>query len=399
MSTALKRIRSRILVPFFLRFLLPVLRALPLRSTVFGPVKRTCPSLAGFIEARQGNSRADHWLRRIGPEIESTNPAPEVASPGLPGNYEQIRVLRCPETYLARLHGGRIATHAMEVISPDDSVFSDLYYTDPSIRPSRSMVTPVLPRMRRKEGTYATISISRPSNYCHWIRDCLTRLWILDTCGVDDFRLIVPRDSRPFQRPLLAMLGFSDDRLVPFGHEHWRVEQLLVPSLTNRHRQAHPEACRWLRERFRAAIAPGPASRRLYVSRALAKKRHVSNESELLELLEPYGFECLQTEIMTAEAQAETFSQAEIVVAPHGAGLANMIFMPEGSLVVEMNHHRRTKASFYSMTTALGLRYAIITNAPETPGDTTAQEKGDVDFAIPRDRLEEALNSLGVEKA
>ncbi len=401
MSTLLKRIRSRILVPIFLRVFLPILRALPLRSTIVGPVKQTAPSLAEYIEesrARpEGEKRqARHWIIRVDRELEIENPAPVLASPRLPRNYDQIRVLRCPETYLGHLRWGRLATHALEVISPDDMIFDDLYYARPSSRPTRSMITPLLPRARKKEGAYATICISRPSNYCHWICDCLTRLWILDVCGIDDFRLVVPKKSTSFQLQTLRMLGYGEERLAPFGHEHWIVEHLLVPSLTNRYRQVSPEACRWLRERFRSALTLNATSKRIYISRFLARKRRVMNEDELLRVLLAAGFDCVRAETMTAEAQAETFAQAEVVVAPHGAGLANMVFMKEGTLVIELSHYRKTKPNFYSMASALGIRYACITDAPEDPEDETDELGGDVDFAIPKERLESALQTLGI---
>ncbi len=401
MSAGLRRLRSQILVPLFLRFVLPALRALPLPSTIIGPVRRTLPSLAGFIESSRAGSATEarkdgHWVVRVADEMKQTNPPPVLALPGLPDNYQQIRMLRCPEIYLGQLHWGRVATHALEVVSPTDAVFEDLFHTLPSVRPTRSMIAPLLPRVERKPGTYATICIGNPSNYCHWIRDCLTRLWVLDACDATDFHLIVPKDSAPFQRQTLEMLGYGEDRLAPFGREHWQVEHLLVPSLTNRYRNACPAACQWLRKRFRDAIGRPKASKRLYVSRALAGKRRVSNEVELMPILETHGFSQVQAETLTAREQAETFAQAEIIVAPHGAGLANMIFMEEDTLVVELNRYSRMKSSFYSMASALGIRYACITDAPQNPEDENDRQTGDIDFSIPADRLSSALRTLGL---
>jgi capsular polysaccharide biosynthesis protein len=48
------------------------------------------------------------------------------------------------------------------------------------------------------------------------------------------------------------------------------------------------------------------------------------------------GFESVLTERLSVHEQVEMFSQASVLVAPHGAGLANMVFARPGLTVLEI---------------------------------------------------------------
>ena len=67
---------------------------------------------------------------------------------------------------------------------------------------------------------------------------------------------------------------------------------------------------------------------RIYVSRKLAGKRHLSNEDEFLPLLKKYKFRKVYLEKMTIIEQVDLFRKASHVIAAHGAGLTNILFAP-----------------------------------------------------------------------
>ena len=57
-------------------------------------------------------------------------------------------------------------------------------------------------------------------------------------------------------------------------------------------------------------------------------------------------------------AQAvETWRTASVAIAPHGAGLTNMIFMPRGSIVVEILAHGQMGRVYGSLAQMMGHRY------------------------------------------
>jgi Glycosyltransferase 61 len=104
------------------------------------------------------------------------------------------------------------------------------------------------------------------------------------------------------------------------------------------------------------AAAPR-ASRRLFVSRRDAAKRRVVNEDELLTALATLGFEVIVPGALTFGEQVAAFSSADVVVGPHGAGLANAIFMPRGSTIVELHHADSGLTHYERLAALVGLRY------------------------------------------
>jgi hypothetical protein len=97
--------------------------------------------------------------------------------------------------------------------------------------------------------------------------------------------------------------------------------------------------------------------RRLLVSRRDATKRRVANEDALFTALAAFGFEVIVPGALTFAEQVATFSSAEIVVGPHGAGLANALFMPPGSAMLELHHVNFGRPWYRRLAETLRLRY------------------------------------------
>ena len=74
---------------------------------------------------------------------------------------------------------------------------------------------------------------------------------------------------------------------------------------------------------------------RVYVSRNDARLRRVLNEKKLMPKLKSLGFECVALAELPIARQVALFRQAEIVVAPHGAGLAHIAWCKPGTKIVE----------------------------------------------------------------
>lgn len=87
---------------------------------------------------------------------------------------------------------------------------------------------------------------------------------------------------------------------------------------------------------IRSRLTPGMAAKRIYIDRRTAVRRRCTNESKLIERLEGLGFRPVALERLSFTEQAALFSAAEMVVAPHGAGLAHVMFAPPGVKVLEI---------------------------------------------------------------
>jgi capsular polysaccharide biosynthesis protein len=119
----------------------------------------------------------------------------------------------------------------------------------------------------------------------------------------------------------------------------------------------------WLRNRFLPLAGESSGGterrRRLFISRSASRNRRLVNEEEIWAQLEPRGFEYVLAENLDFAEQVAMFANAEAVVAPHGAGLTNLVFCAPGTRVIEL-FPSRTVDCYYRLSTDLDLEYAYV---------------------------------------
>jgi len=155
---------------------------------------------------------------------------------------------------------------------------------------------------------------------------------------------------------------------------------------------------------FRACLAridgllPHPdAGKRLYVSRKGAETRQLLNEDELLSMLETeFKFRPILNENYSIIDQIRLYRHADIVMGPHGAGLANILFSDNPSLFVEL--FNEVQQPFYpALSQALGVRYLGVRGqgaAPARDAQRADNEAFRVDVAGIRDALHKLLTPV-----
>ena len=199
------------------------------------------------------------------------------------------------------------------------------------------------------------------NGFFHWIGDVLPRLEALATTAPAELaerRLVVPAMADfPYVAPSLAPYGIESPRFLGRNESARCAELLVLPPVapTGNYR---PALMRSLRERFRAHFGAGKPARRLFISRAEAPWRRVTNETELAPALERLGFERVVLERLSFEEELRLVASASIVVGNHGAGLTHMAWMSPGTRALELR--RRGDGAnncYYSLASALDIEY------------------------------------------
>lgn len=205
-------------------------------------------------------------------------------------------------------------------------------------------------------------------NYSHWLLD-LTRLegleYYREQTGIKPV-LIIESNSPKWKTESLRLLGYEPDDCISWNGSRIKVKQLIVPTFRReQYYSISPSACCWLRQRMLNNL-PDEGSQqhsfspRIYISRAKTTGRQVINEDAVLEALKPFGFVAYIPEEMSFADEVRLFSQAEIIVSPHGSGLANMIFAQNLS-VIELFGSSGVPC-FLVLAKALGFQYGCLTS-------------------------------------
>jgi hypothetical protein len=97
---------------------------------------------------------------------------------------------------------------------------------------------------------------------------------------------------------------------------------------------------------------------RFYISRNRATKRQIVNEDEVMNILEPLGFQKIFMEDISVAEQIRLFSEAEIIITPHGSALAFSVFSSEDTKIIEIYDEPLTEKKHYShIAWALGFEF------------------------------------------
>ncbi|NJR57510.1 MAG: glycosyltransferase family 61 protein [Cyanobacteria bacterium CRU_2_1] len=204
------------------------------------------------------------------------------------------------------------------------------------------------------KGTVAYLSDPTPSNYYHWMCATLPLIRFYEkffNIKEIDFFYIGQCNLCDFHLESLAKLHISGDRIVQADC----TAEKMIAAISSRflprfNDPISEEAYLFTRNLFQDDSALSSHRRkRIYVTRGNVTRRKLINESEVINLLTSYGFETIQMDNKTIKEQAEIFSQAEAVVALHGAALSNLLFVPSGVKVLELFPHGYVNNCYYAM--------------------------------------------------
>ncbi|HKR54718.1 MAG TPA: glycosyltransferase family 61 protein, partial [Gemmatimonadales bacterium] len=159
-------------------------------------------------------------------------------------------------------------------------------------------------------------------NYWHFYDDFLTKLRLIDELDLpQDVPLLVGETMwrRPFFQA--AIRG-------PLSQRNWVRHTALLD--VRRLIVAVPMSLQRTNLEYsrRALEAPGPVSseRRIFLDRGPGHSRGLTNAGELVPMLREDGFEIVDIDGLDLRAQMTLFGTARLVVANHGAALANLIY-------------------------------------------------------------------------
>lgn len=211
------------------------------------------------------------------------------------------------------------------------------------------------------------------TNYYHWIAEYLPRVRALEQYISETGRTptpIIHADAPRWARDSLDAVGVSPEQCLEWTGGVARANQVVLSS----HRvktggyygiyDVSVEDCTWTRERVRSNLGTSEQSERderIYISRQKASSRRVANFDEVERVLCDHGFQIYRLEELDFADQVALFSRAECVVGPHGSGLVNTLFAPEGTRVVELLPAPENNSHYFRLCRMLGHTYQYVT--------------------------------------
>lgn len=193
--------------------------------------------------------------------------------------------------------------------------------------------------------------------FWHFLIESLPKLHLAAPwLGLID-HVLVNGPASPWKQRWLERAGVLPDRIRWIdGLSHFACEQLLFTPPLVADCLPTPWGVATLRDLLQVPPPSGRTpSRRIWAARSDALSRHPVWERQLPALLP--GWECVEFSRLTPAEVVAVCADAAVLAGPHGANLANAVFLPPGSHLVEIVPPGPGKPLFQRLAAASSLRF------------------------------------------
>ena len=205
------------------------------------------------------------------------------------------------------------------------------------------------------------------TNYFHWNHDFLPLIVYLSELQKETNTIVIPNSfikKAPYVIETLTLLNIKYLVLKNNFNYSFDVLDIVDANLNPGNQRAF--LLKNLRKRFHQIknLSIENKNEIIYISRrdntrsSYTNIRNISNEKECIELFEKYNIKTITTLGLRVKEQLDIFSNCKTLIAIHGAGLTNMIFMQPNSNILEIRQEKDCNSNcYFSMSSALDHNY------------------------------------------
>jgi len=275
-----------------------------------------------------------------------------------------------PEASIFTVNNGLFFSGREEIYASDGSVFKEI--TSQKINPMAGRSKRKLRNYSKLAGRVLCLSLSNlERNYYHFNVEFMAR-WYIFKLSKYDYDYVDFDCETNFQKDFVKLLGIKKEKLIPSDLRNTLIQAdvLIVPSLINNWeyyqlpggklhymKQYLPVWFKGIHEEFRNESV---ASDKIYISRSKANYRRIINEKEVIELIRNFGFSVYDLETLSAEEQIHLFNNADTIIAPHGAGIVNIVYCSKKFSFLEIFPENYFDSSFRILAQLLDCDYNFL---------------------------------------
>jgi len=209
-------------------------------------------------------------------------------------------------------------------------------------------------------------------NYFHWFMECMGRLAFVPNDLVKNSKIILQYNSPSFQSEALSVFfGIKQaDILYKKKFKRIKIEKTLIPTnpitITKDTYIYNPSVIRKLNSIALDLARLNKNKKNIIISRRGATQRRILNDKVLLKKFKSFNFQIVFLEDLNILNQINLFANSNIIIAVHGAGLTNLLFAKNPTIIEFFPCSRLERDSFYfyQISQALKFEHHIIEYKP-----------------------------------
>jgi capsular polysaccharide biosynthesis protein len=398
------RFYKRKIISYAKRKLINFARFVPISSKYVGSPKGYYTTSEEYWKTSKTNNLSKITYTPFLPVSVSQRNPPKSIYTKVHWLFEVLYTHTNPETFVISIPNGRVFGNHGTVITHDDKLLFDVSLEFGIGRDVEKVTTHdafkylKLPKCQQIPQSVAVLATAGGERYFHWLIDALPRLEILRQAlpsGIEHIDKFIVNKGIPIIVESLKMLDIPLDKLIFIdSNTHIQAKSLVIPSLPGHTGLLPSWGYKFLRESFLKHKADVDSVPKLYISRSKSTYRRVTNEETVLQILSKFGFTPIWLEEHNFATQIALLSNAEVIVAPHGAGLTNLIWCNPGAKVLEIFSPNYVNVCFWAVAEEIGLEYYYLIGDGEQPADYVDPHLFQDDILVPIEELNLSLEML-----
>jgi capsular polysaccharide biosynthesis protein len=244
----------------------------------------------------------------------------------------------------------------------------------------------LMPRIKVNIDKAILLSTEGQNGYYHWLLDALPKLYGFNQSVLESSTLLLSEYKSKFIKESLDSMCIKNFVHASKGRTY-KVKQLYVPELMSNVGNPRIEAIDFLRSKLIKKNID-IHGKKIFISRAKAKKRRINNEDELISFLETLEFTSYELENLSFNSQVKLFQESKFIIASHGAGLSNIIFSKKNTEIIELFPSNYFEECYQNISKKLGFKHVVL-----------IQDNGDKNnnYRVNIEDLKEEIKKMGVE--
>ena len=185
-------------------------------------------------------------------------------------------------------------------------------------------------------------------NYFHWMFDILPKIKIvLSYFSIKEIDYFYMPALQNFQIRILNILGVKKFKIIDSNKfKHIQATKIIVPEhpwynknkIFDQVDKLPTWIVKWLRSSFLEKGKSNSKNKNFFIDRSETKNKHCQliNNDQIKKILLKKGFKAIKVGKYNFVNQITLFSNADIIIGPHGAAFTNLIFCKPNTKVIEI---------------------------------------------------------------
>ncbi len=214
------------------------------------------------------------------------------------------------------------------------------------------------------------------NNYMHFLYDIVPKIKLIslatDLKKVDYFYF---SKLNNYQKEIIKFLGIDEKKILDSNkYRHVQSSKIIgvthpnyfTGTISNAHSKMPKWIIKYLRNKFLKKNFVKSNIDKIYIDRSDSKLKHckIINNNQIKKFLISKGFKTLRLTNFNFKKQIQIFKNAKLIIGPHGAGFANLIFCKKNTKIIEIKPGNHPNKVYETISKINKLNYNLIKLKP-----------------------------------